>query len=482
MPRAGNNLSTPPTPVYAVTALPEPGECSRTDTVIDRTADRSAAKVRALTEEVSPGVVRVLGDGSHATGFVADESGLIVTHRLVVSVSNGLRVEMNDGETFQGRVAGIDNGSGLAYVELRAHRDLTPVPLGNSDAVCVGGDVIAIGFSGEESPQSLNVHHGQVTIARGGFFKTTLTLNEGTLGGPLLNASVDVIGVSGSGIVIRNGVAARVVSFGIPINIVRQHLADGIPEAAAAPTDSLALLPKTLPLPSATPPPSPTVPIPTVTPAPAPTATVVPAPQPTPTPTQTVAPRTTSLLRPTPPIRLAVRPTLTPTPAATLHPSPVPLSTAGHRNSTLGYSIRYPLGWDVDTGRNDEIVVFTSQEMDAYIEVSVEDVFSDWSLGELVDNYREGLGRLARTWELFDQVSATGEYRESTNYVELRFRRQREPGSCLEEVVTHLYRSRYFPAKLRGYAVTMSICDNSLKDYSDTRETVLSGFREFQTE
>ena len=136
----------------------------------------------------------------------------------------------------------------------------------------------------------------------------------------------------------------------------------------------------------------------------------------------------------------------------------------------------------MDTGRNDEIVVFTSREMDAYIEVSVEDVFSDWSLGDLIDNCREGLGRLARTWELFDQVSATGEYRESTNYVELRFRRQREPGSCLEEVVTHLYRSRYFPAKLRGYAVTMSICDYSLKDYSDTRETVLSGFREFQTE
>ena len=144
MPRAGNYLSTPPAPVYAVTALPGPGECSRTDPVIDRTADSSAAEVRALTEKVSSGVVRVLGDGGHATGFVAEESGLIVTHRLVMSVSNGLRVKMHDGETFQGRVAGIDNGSGLAYVELRANRDLTPVPLGNSDAVCVGGDVIAV--------------------------------------------------------------------------------------------------------------------------------------------------------------------------------------------------------------------------------------------------------------------------------------------------------------------------------------------------
>ena len=109
-------------------------------------------------------------------------------------------------------------------------------------------------------------------------------------------------------------------------------------------------------------------------------------------------------------------------------------------------------------------------------------MFSDWSLGEFVDHYRQGLGSQARSWELFNQVSATGEYRESTNYVHLEYRRQQEPDSCVEDVVTHLYRSRYFPAKLRGYAVTMSICDYSLEEYSDTRETVLSGFREFQTE
>ena len=502
MPRVGRVAYTPPVPVYRVTALPGPGECSRKETAIDQAAGSTGAEVRNPTERVSFGVVKVLADGTHATGFVAGESGLIVTHGLVVSGASGPRVEMHDGESFQGRVVGVDNRSGLAYLEVRADRDLTPVSLGNSDEVCVGDNVTAVGFSGQGESESLKAHHGQVTTARDGYFRIDSSLNDEILGGPFLNAAGDVIGVSGSGIVIQNGVAAKIVSFVIPINIVKGHLADGLPEATAAPADNLALFPTRTPPPPATPLPSPALlptpavviptptpsptpfptatPTPTLIPAPAPTATATPGPQPTSTPTQTATPRATTVPRPTPRSSPAVRPTSTPTP--TPYPTPVPLSTAGYRNSTIGYSIAYPLGWDVNPARNGNTVIFTSPERDAYIEVSVEDVFSDWSLGEFVDHYRQGLGSQARSWELFNQVSATGEYRESTNYVHLEYRRQQEPDSCVEDVVTHLYRSRYFPAKLRGYAVTMSICDYSLEEYSDTRETVLSGFREFQTE
>ena len=205
MPRVGRVAYTPPVPVYRVTALPGPGECSRKETAIDQAAGSTGAEVRNPTERVSFGVVKVLADGTHATGFVAGESGLIVTHGLVVSGASGPRVEMHDGESFQGRVVGVDNRSGLAYLEVRADRDLTPVSLGNSDEVCVGDNVTAVGFSGQGESESLKAHHGQVTTARDGYFRIDSSLNDEILGGPFLNAAGDVIGVSGSGIVIQNG-------------------------------------------------------------------------------------------------------------------------------------------------------------------------------------------------------------------------------------------------------------------------------------
>ena len=493
-------VSTPPVPVHPVTALPGPGECSRTESSTDQASRPTGAEIQELAEKVSSGVVRVLAEDVSATGFVAGDSGLIVTHGLAVAGASGPRVETKDGEVFQGRVVGIDDASGLAYLEVRADRDLTPVSLGNSDEVCLGDDVIAVGFPGKDRPESPEAFHGKVTAARAGYFRIESTLDDGILGGPLLNAAGEVIGVSGSGIVIRDGVAENVVSFMIPINLVKGHIEGGLPDHIAPSADTPALLPSRTPQPPALPPPSPTAVVPAATPSPTPlpTATAVPTPTPLPTstatpeplptatPAPTATPRATSRPRPTPLSRQVARPTPTPTPTppptATPLPPPTLPPTAGYRTAEIGYSIRHPVDWDVSSQRNGEFLRFTSPEGDAYLEVSVENVFSDWSLGELVDNYRQELGRQARNWESYEQVSATGEYREAVNYVHLEYRRQEEPGSCVEDVVTHLYRSRFFPAKMRGYAVTMSICDSILQEYSEFRETLLSTFREFRTD
>ena len=484
--------------MYPVTALPHPGGCSGTEVPTDRAAGIAGQGDPDLATKVSFGIVKVLAGNIEATGFVASESGLVVTHGLAVQGAPGPRVEMPDGDNFQGRLVGMDGKAGLAFLEVSTNRDLRPLAMGDSQKVCIGDAVTVVGFGGSGESESLVSVDGKVIAARDGHFRIDSLLSNSFLGAPLLNGAGEVIGVGGSGLLVKDGIAANAVSYVIPINMVKDYLADGHPEATAA-AENPALLPTPTPHPPTPPPPSPTPVVPTATPvptplptatptiAPLPTATVTPEPTPTePLPTATTAPtatpRATPRPRSTPRSERPVRATATPAVKATQVPTPTPPITASYRNSSIGYSIRYPAGWNPGPERNGELVVFAAPEGDAYIELTVEGFLPDWSLGEFTDNYRQTLGRQAQHWESFDQVSATGEYRDATNYVHLEFMRQREPDSCVEEVVTHLYRSRYFPARPKGYAVTMSVCLHSLEEYSGIRERVLSGFREFRTE
>ena len=72
----------------------------------------------------------------------------------------------------------------------------------------------------------------------------------------------------------------------------------------------------------------------------------------------------------------------------------------------------------------------------------------------------------------------TGEYRGATNFVEIRFGRQRTNGDCMEDGVNHLYRSRFFPARLAGYSVTMLVCQEDLGVMEGKRRAVMESFTE----
>ena len=153
-----------------------------------------------------------------------------------------------------------------------------------------------------------------------------------------------------------------------------------------------------------------------------------------------------------------------------------------YSHSQAGYTIEYPSGWNIDQ-ETVGVVVIASPDGASYIEILSEPIPREWSLGELTDNYRQRVARRAANWELYREISVSGEFRGATNYIHLEFRRQEDPGDCVENGVTHLYRSRFFPAKLQSFAVTMSICEDSLRRYGPLRETtILTGFEEFQTQ
>ena len=165
------------------------------------------------------------------SGFVIDKSGHIVTNYHVVEHAKSVDVSFSNNESKKATVVGVDPSTDIAVLQVDAHaRALTPLPLGNSDAVHVGDSVVAIGnpFGYDRTvtagivsalqrviraPNSYSIDH---------VIQTDAALNKGNSGGPLLDARGEVIGVNSQISTGDSGSAGPVgIGFAVPINTVK---------------------------------------------------------------------------------------------------------------------------------------------------------------------------------------------------------------------------------------------------------------------
>jgi S1-C subfamily serine protease len=168
------------------------------------------------------------------SGFVLDKAGHIVTNFHVVRGANAIQVSFSNNERFKAKLVGVDPSTDIAVLKVEVKsRALKALPLGNSDGVRVGDQVIAIGnpFGLDrsvtagivsavqrriEAPNRLSISH---------VIQTDAALNHGNSGGPLLNAQGEVIGVNAQ---IETGGASQGnvgIGFAIPINTVKDVVA-----------------------------------------------------------------------------------------------------------------------------------------------------------------------------------------------------------------------------------------------------------------
>jgi S1-C subfamily serine protease len=169
------------------------------------------------------------------SGFVLDKAGHIVTNYHVVRGANAIQVSFSNNERFKAKLVGVDPSTDIAVLQVDVKaRALKALPLGNSDGVRVGDQVIAIGnpFGLDrsvtagivsavqrriEAPNNLAISH---------VIQTDAALNHGNSGGPLLNAQGQVIGVNAqieTGGVSQGNVG---IGFAIPINTVKEVVAE----------------------------------------------------------------------------------------------------------------------------------------------------------------------------------------------------------------------------------------------------------------
>ena len=165
------------------------------------------------------------------SGFVVSRDGYILTNAHVVDESDEVTVRLLDRREFKAKVVGTDEGTDLAVLKIDAN-NLTPAPLGDSDAARVGEWVLAVGNPLGEN-LTFTVTSGIIS-AKGrtltlpntsersiqDFIQTDAAINPGNSGGPLVNISGRVLGVN-SAIASRTGFYSG-YGFAIPINLARQ--------------------------------------------------------------------------------------------------------------------------------------------------------------------------------------------------------------------------------------------------------------------
>ena len=102
----------------------------------------------------------------------------------------------------------------------------------------------------------------------------------------------------------------------------------------------------------------------------------------------------------------------------------------------------------------------------------------DWSLATFAETHWANLLEEARTWHGYGAEPATGWFRGTVNYVELRYTRQRTATDCVEQVTTYLLRSSYFPVRARGFAVTAAFCEGTRAETTLRMKNALANFQE----
>jgi serine protease Do len=165
------------------------------------------------------------------TGFVVDNSGLVVTNKHVVMNDSGT-YSVIDAENREYEVSKIyrDPAIDLAILKVVGLKT-TPVQLGDSDLLRVGEPVIAIGTALGEFRHTVTTGvisglgrgiaagNGRVSFETlDNVIQTDAAINPGNSGGPLINAAGQVIGVNVATAMADN------ISFAIPINVIKSAL------------------------------------------------------------------------------------------------------------------------------------------------------------------------------------------------------------------------------------------------------------------
>jgi len=164
------------------------------------------------------------------SGVIVSASGYILTNNHVVEEADEIEVFLNDSRSARAKVVGTDPDTDLAILKIELDR-LPTITLGNSDALQVGDQVLAIGnpfgvgqtvTSGIVSALGRN-QLGINTFEN--FIQTDAAINPGNSGGALVDTQGNLLGIN-TAIYSRSG-GSMGIGFAIPVTTARQVL-DGI--------------------------------------------------------------------------------------------------------------------------------------------------------------------------------------------------------------------------------------------------------------
>lgn len=192
-------------------------------------AIRAASPVKSGPAAMFPGAPETTADVALGTGFLIEAKGVyVITNDHIAAASTQLHVVLPDRSEVPAKLLGRDPSLDIALLSIDVPR-LTPLPLGDSNALKVGEWVVVLGNAfGDDVTASAGIvsatgREGAGSLAAGRqhgfrtFIQTDARIHRGNSGGPVLDTAGQVIGVA-----VATGDRPGELSFAIPIERVRE--------------------------------------------------------------------------------------------------------------------------------------------------------------------------------------------------------------------------------------------------------------------
>ena len=168
--------------------------------------------------------------GGMGSGVIVSDNGYILTNNHVVEGADEIDVVLNDSRHQIAKVIGTDPDSDLAVLKITLDK-LPTIVLGNSDAIQVGDQVLAIGNPfgvGQTVTSGIISALGRNRLGINtfeNFIQTDAAINPGNSGGALVDTNGNLVGIN-TAIYSRSG-GSMGIGFAIPVSTARQVL-DGL--------------------------------------------------------------------------------------------------------------------------------------------------------------------------------------------------------------------------------------------------------------
>src|SRR3989442_14031083 len=192
----------------------------------------------ALFERVSPTVVSIQVTKINkakpqrrfetvvGSGVVIERDGHVLTNAHVVDGAASLSVTLDSGSRASARLVGMDTVTDLALLRIEAPSPLPAARLGDSSALHVGDEVVAIGNPmGLEQTMTRGIVSGLNRLLPGlaeqPMIQTDAPINPGNSGGPLVDRGGAVVGIN-----TFISEEANSIGFALPINAAKAVLRD----------------------------------------------------------------------------------------------------------------------------------------------------------------------------------------------------------------------------------------------------------------
>jgi S1-C subfamily serine protease len=196
-------------------------QISKLQVSVSRLVNQTPANIYQSTYK---SVVVITTDMGQGSGFIFNRTNMILTNWHVVEGQTNIKVQFYDGTSRPASLVGLDAYADVAVITVPSSPpDAKPLQLGNSSNLIIGQQVVAIGnplgltgslSSGYISQVNKIIDITEVPI-KIAVIQLDITLAPGNSGGPLLDMSGNVVGITNAG-------TSYGFNFAVPSSIVKR--------------------------------------------------------------------------------------------------------------------------------------------------------------------------------------------------------------------------------------------------------------------